>query len=228
MLTAFSRAFAQMTDPAFRGVLWRALALTAGLLAALGLAAKWAIGLIPATGYGWLDSIIDILAGAGAVLGLAVLLLPVASLFAGLFLDEVADAVERRHYPTGIPARPQGIVEGLLTGLTFLGAMVLLNLLVLPVYVIFAPLAPVLFYLVNGWLVGREFFELAALRHGSPAEAKALRLRHRGRVLTAGVALAFLLTIPVLNLIIPLFATAVMVHVYWSVAPGQAHASNAR
>lgn len=211
MFTAFSRAFAQLPDPAFRGVLARALGLTLALFIILGMAAGYGLSLVPAFGWSWINTLVDWLAGAGLVAASVFLLLPVASIFGALFMDRVASAVEAKHYPGGPAAKGQSIAEGLVSGLAFFGTMVLYNLLALPFYFLFPPAI----WVLNGWLIGREYFELAAFRHHSPKEAKAMRRASRPQLLMAGIPLALLMSVPIVNFIAPVFATAVMVHVYW-------------
>ncbi len=61
-------------------------------------------------------------------------------------------------------------------------------------------------------LLGREFFEFAAMRHRPPAEARAFRQAHSGTVFLSGLAIAGFLAVPFLNLLTPIFATVMMVH----------------
>ena len=96
------------------------------------------------------------------------------------------------------------------------GNIVALILLLIPGVNIIA------FFIVNGYLLGREFFEFAAMRFRSEAEAKALRRRHAGTVFLAGLVIAAFLAVPVLNLLTPLFAAAMMVHLHKMVAAGEA------
>jgi CysZ protein len=70
------------------------------------------------------------------------------------------------------------------------------------------------FFLLNGYLLGREYFELAAMHHRAPSEAVALRRRHSGQVYLAGVIISGLGAVPVLNLLTPLLATAFMTRLY--------------
>ena len=153
--------------------------------------------------------------GGLAVLGLTWLLFPVvATAVSGIFLDRVAVAVEDRHYP-GLPAaREQGIVEAVAMAARFLALSLLLNLLALPVYLLLPAVNFLLFYLLNGYLIGREYFEQAALRRLDPAEAAALRKRYGARIVTLGALFAFLMTIPLVNLVAPVFATAAMIHLF--------------
>jgi uncharacterized protein involved in cysteine biosynthesis len=134
-----------------------------------------------------------------------------------MLLDDIAQAVERRYYPELAPAREQPLSEALLGNIIFVLVTLILNLLVLPLYLILIwipPLNLVLFYLLNGYLLGREYFEMVAARRLDLAATKRLRRDNRGRVILAGAVITFLLTIPLVNLITPIIATAFMLHVF--------------
>ena len=100
-----------------------------------------------------------------------------------------------------------------------LGNIVALFLLLVPGVNIAA------FFLVNGYLLGREYFEFAAMRFREEAEAKALRRRNFGTVFLAGLVIAAFLAVPILNLLTPLFAAALMVHLHKMVSAGERRAS---
>ncbi len=144
---------------------------------------------------------------------LVLLLMPVSALFAGLFLEEVAGAVEARHYPEDTTGRDQPFVQGLWIALKFTGLLILLNILALPLY--FIPIVNVVTYWgLNGYLLGREYFELVALRHRTPDDARTLRRQKKASVFFTGVGAAALASIPLVNLLTPFFATAMMVHLH--------------
>jgi CysZ protein len=220
LVADLGRALAQLGDPRFRRVLLRALLLT---LAALLLFA-WVV--VAATGWllpdtvslpwigpvGFLDDVAS-WAAVGLMLLLSiVLMVPVAAAVVGFFLDDVAAAVEARHYPGLPPAVEQGLATQVRDALRFFGLVVVVNLAALVVYLTVAPLAPFVFWLVNGFLLGREYFQLVALRRLSPAEAVALRRRHAGRIWLAGTAMAVPLSVPVVNLLVPIVGVAVFTH----------------
>ena len=132
---------------------------------------------------------------------------------AGLFLDDVAETVERESYPLDPPGRAVPAIAALIMALKFflvviLGNLVALMLLLVPGVNIGA------FFIVNGYLLGREFFEFAAMRFRPEAEAKALRRKYAGTVFLAGLVIAAFLAVPLLNLLTPLFAAAMMVHLH--------------
>ena len=229
MIAAFSKALAQMSDPAFRSVLLQSLLACLGLfvvvwvLAWLGLSwvdetlGAWIAGQ-QATGlWGWILEALQWLLGALALVGMvlaSIILFPsFTMMFMGLLLEKVAGAVEARHYRDLAPARSQPVLEAIRVGVSFVVVSLFLNLLALPLYLIPGVNAFV-FYLLNGYLLGREYFELVAQRRMEPAEMTALRRRGRLRWIMAGVVIAVLFTIPIVNLAVPILATAFMVHLF--------------
>jgi uncharacterized protein involved in cysteine biosynthesis len=214
MLTALARAFDQLGDPAIRRVLWISLGITLATLIALVAGASVTLAYVDLANWPWVDRIIDVLGGLVA-LALAILLFPAAvGVIASFFLEDVAKAVERRHYPGLGPARSQGIGEGIGTALRFLVILVSLNLLALLLVYFIPVLNLIVFYTLNGYLLGREYYELVALRRLDPVTAKALRQRSALRVFLAGVVIAVMLSVPLLNLLVPIVGTAFMVHVF--------------
>ena len=152
--------------------------------------------------------------GGLAALGLTWLFFPaVVSTVVGSLLEGVARAVEARYYPHLPPARGISLATTVITTAKFLVALVVLNLLMLPLYLIPA-INLFVFYVLNGYLLGREYFELVALRRSDSGRARALRKARRGPLFLAGVVIAFLLTVPGINLLAPVVATAAMVHLF--------------
>lgn len=216
MISALLKAFGQFGDPRIRRVVWRSVGLALAILVALAVALWFAVGWLAGL-EGWLDTMAELAAGVGAIL-LAWLLFPATvGLLVGLFLEDVAEAVEVRHYPDLPPARAQSIREAIATGMKFAAVAIAVNVAALPLYLIlmFAPpFNLVLFYLVNGYLLGREFFETVALRRLDARQTRALRRARNGTVFAAGALIAFLMTIPFVNLVAPVLATAFMLHVF--------------
>jgi uncharacterized protein involved in cysteine biosynthesis len=238
MIQALSKGFGQLSDPATRGVLYKAIAAAVGVFLVLWLGAwfifDWAgdalsawLGEQGASGFwrGVADFLASV-AGFGAMIFASFLLFPaVMTVVLSIFLDEVAQAVEAQHYPQLPKAREQPILEAIRDGLSLAAVTVALNILALPLYFI-----PVLnlfvFYLLNGYLLGREYFELVAVRRLNRQDVQRLRKKHRGRLIMVGAAIAVLLTIPLVNLVTPIVATAFMLHIFeglrrrWSAGPG--------
>jgi CysZ protein len=212
MLRAARLALADLLARPFRGVLLKALGLTLLSLIALGLGLHASLAALPQFKAHWLNWIVDAIANLGIVLGSIVLAVPVASLCVGFFLDDIARAVERRHYPAR-EGRSLALWPTLTTTLGFLAFLIVVNLLALPLY--FIPGPNVLAWLaINGAILGREYFELAALRHVPPGALGRVRGHYRFSMLACGVLIALVLSIPVLNLLAPLFGTALMVHLF--------------
>jgi uncharacterized protein involved in cysteine biosynthesis len=150
--------------------------------------------------------------GAAATFVLAWFVFPIVyGAWLGLFLDAVATTVERRHHPNLPAARGMPVLPALLASLRFLAVALAANLLLLVLWLV-PPVYAVAWVVVNGWLLGREYTELVVLRRSPPAAAAAVRQRHGAEVFALGVLFALAMTLPGLNLILPVLATAVMVH----------------
>lgn len=210
-------AVRQLPDPAFRGVLLRSLGVTLVVIVLLAALLGFGISEIPSTGYGWLDSLIGVVSGIGLFV-IKLLLFPlILSAVIGLFLDDVAEAVERRHYPNDPPGKALNFLPSLVMSLRFLLVLLSINLLLAPLYLLllfFPPLKFAVFFAVNGYLLSREYFETVAARYVPRAEIDRLRKTHRGDLWFGGAVIVLLLTIPLVNLVVPMVATAFMVHVF--------------
>ncbi|WP_298852411.1 EI24 domain-containing protein [uncultured Ruegeria sp.] len=222
ILNAFFSALGQIGDPKFRAVLLRGIGLTILFLVIACAGAIWLInglsgreislpfiGAVP-----WLNDVLNY-SGILLVLILPVfLMVPVASAVTSIFLDEVAQAVEDKHFPTLPTARRIPVSEALLDSLSFLGVLVFANLLALILYAIFTPLAPFIFWAMNGFLLGREYFTLAAMRRVGRDGARKLRAKHATTIWVAGTLMAIPLSVPLINLVIPIIGAATFTHIY--------------
>ena len=216
MLQAAVRAFGQILSPPFRAVLWKSLPLTVALLALVWLVLTrllgwWLSGLSTVADHPWIDTYSVLLAGVGLVVGLGYLLPAVSMLVAGFFLDDVADLVEKADYPADPPGRALSLGESLLASARFALTILAVNLVAL--LFLFVPgVNLIAFFVANSYRLGQEYFALAAGRHLPREEARALRARHSGTVMLAGGLLALLVALPLVNLLTPLYGTALMVH----------------
>ncbi|GAB5445229.1 EI24 domain-containing protein [Gymnodinialimonas sp.] len=222
IINAFLKALGQLTDSRFLGVLGLGIGLTVALLVAFYAAFALAIGwmlpdsfTLPWIGeITWVDNALTF-AGIPLMLLLSIfLMVPVACAFMGIFLERVAGAVEDKHYKGLPPSRELSIGEALADVAKFLGVLTLVNLVALILYLIFAPLAPILFWVVNGVLLGREYGQMVALRRENSAGAAAFRKRNRPTLFLAGVLMTVPLTIPVVNLLVPILGAATFTHLY--------------
>ena len=226
MLSALIKGIRQLSDPKAQKVVWMGIGaalLTFAVMWAViaEVLAKTAIFETP-----WLEGIADVLGGA-ITLVLTWLLFPsVISAVIGLMLERIAEAVEARHYPNLPDANDPPLTEALIGAAKFLGVMIVLNLMLLP-FLFFGPLFPIVFYGVNGYLLGREFFELVSHRRMAPADARALRKQRQGAIVGIGVVFALLMTLPIINLLTPVVATATMLHLFeaWRSEAGTALAT---
>jgi len=228
MLDAAVKALSQILSPPMRSILWRSIGVALVLIVVVSIGLQRLLSWLATSGEVWADAllgptfqtplnllawIISVAAGLGIVFGAVMLMPAITSLVASLFVDEVADHVEHEHYPaerpgTALPlsiAIPEGVKTALLT--------VLVYLIALP-FVLVAGAGFIVFFIAMAWLLGREYFELAAMRFRSPQEAKAMRRDNAATVFTAGLFIAAFVSIPIVNLATPLFGMAFMVHMH--------------
>jgi CysZ protein len=228
MFEATFAALGQMTSPVFRRVLLKAIGLAAVMLVLITIGlnrlftwmatagTSWAetqTGVVPHSFWSAIVWIISIVATLGIVTG-AVFLMPAVTAFTGsFFVDELAEEVERTRYPAHPPGKalplPLAMYEGIKTALL----AVLVYLCALP-FLFFAGFGLVIMFLATAYLLSREYFLLAAMRFHSVEEAKAMRSARSGTIFVAGLPIALFVSIPIVNLATPLFATALMVHTF--------------
>jgi CysZ protein len=218
LIQAAFAAWRQVLFGPLRRILWRTLGLTVALLALLWLALTRVLKFYLEGGqfaldHPWIEGFAFFFAGAGLVVALVYFLPVVSALVAGYFLDDAAEIVERADFPTDPPGQALPLGRALLYGLRFAGLSLLVNLAALTLF--FVPVVNVaVFFAANAYLLGREYFELAAGRFRPMPDAARMRRAHRPTVLLAGAAIATVLLVPVLNLLTPLFGIALMVHVH--------------
>jgi len=228
MLNNAIEALSDMVSPGLRTVLWKAIGLALALIVAVGIALDRLIvhlvgeggasvettfgphAHLPADAIAWL---LSVAASLGIIIGGVFLMPAVTALVASFFADQIAEEVEGAHYPADPPGKAlplwlaawEGIKTALLAAVIYICAAPLLLL---------AGVGAVIFFLATAYILGREYFELAAMRFRPPAEAKALRKRHAATVYIGGLLIAAFVSIPIVNLATPLFAMAFMVHVH--------------
>ena len=218
----FLKALGQIGDPRFRGVLFKGIALTVlllfGLYAGVGWIANWLapdVVNLPFIGpVSWVD---NLLSGASILLMMVLsvfLMVPVASAFTSIFLDDVADAVEESHYPALPPAPRVSFGDTLRDTFNFLGILIGANIGALVLYVMLPPFAPIIFWALNGLLLGREYFQLVAMRRIGRAAARQAFRDNLGTIWLAGGLMAIPLTFPLINLLIPVLGAATFTHLY--------------
>jgi CysZ protein len=226
MLDDAIKAIAQLFAAPLRAVLWKSIGLALALVVVVGIVierlivhfvdlgsasaeatfgAHW-----PVNAAAWL---LSIAAGLGIVVGSIMLMPAVTAVVGSFFADQIGAEVEREHYPADPPGKPLPLWLALWEGLKTALLALLIYLCAAPL-LLFAGFGAVVFFLATAYVLGREYFELAAMRLRPPAEAKALRRRNAARVYIGGLFIAAFVSIPVLNLATPLFAMAFMVHLH--------------
>ncbi len=226
IFAAFFQALGQLGDRRFRRVVFLGVLLALALLfAAYVLFIQLVWGLSPDSVdlpvIGPVSGIETFLGWASLFLmiGLSVfLMIPVASAFTGFFLEDVADAVEDRHYPGLPPAVPLSLGEAMRQSVNFLGLVIAVNLGALFLYPIVGPGIPLVFWAINGFLLGREYFSLVALRRLPLGEVKLMRRRNRWTLWAAGTLMAAPLSVPIVNLFVPVLGVATFTHLYHRLA----------
>jgi len=219
---SFFKALAQIGDPRFRKVLGLGIGLTFALLiaayAGFLVLIQWLVGpeaTVPVLGeVRWLDDLLSIGSLIFMLILSVFLMVPVASAITSMFLDEVAQAVEDKHHPHLPQAPKTPMWEALKDTVNFLGVLITANVLALILYALFPPAALFIFWGLNGFLLGREYFTLAAARRIGPVAAKKLRRKHMGTIWLAGTLMAMPLSIPLVNLVIPILGAATFTHIF--------------
>jgi len=228
MIDAAVKALAQMFTQPLRRVLLKAVGLALLLIVIIGIGLHRVLAALAANGASWAEQtsgmaphaawatlawVLSIMASLGIITG-ALFLMPAVTAFVGsFFVDEVADVVERVHYPAELPGRALPLFRALIEGVKFALLALAVYLCALP-FLLLAGLGVIILFLANSYLLGREYFELAAMRFRPPAEAKTMRKDRASYVFLAGMVIAVFVSIPVLNLATPVFAMAFMVHIH--------------
>jgi uncharacterized protein involved in cysteine biosynthesis len=228
MLAAAADAVTDMLAPPLRAVLMKSIALALAVIVVIGIllhrviaalaegGASWAeqaTGMVPHTAWSVLLWVLTIMTSLGIITG-ALFLMPAVTAFIGsFFIDEVADVVERARYPAEPPGRALPLTLAISEGIVFALLSVAVYLVALP-FVLFAGFGVLVLFFANAYLLGRQYFEFAAMRFWPPYDAKAMRRANAGYIFLAGMVIAAFVSIPVVNLATPIFAMAFMVHIH--------------
>ena len=228
MIDAALKALAQLFTRPLRAVLIKAIGLSLLLIVIIGIVlnrvfsalatsgATWAeqtAGVAPHAAWASLAWVLSIMASLGIITG-ALFLMPAVTAFVGsFFVDEVAEAVERDNYPAEPPGHALPLLRALLEGVNFTFLALVVYLCALP-FIFFAGLGVIILFVANSYLLGRQYFEFAAMRFRPPHEAKAMRKTSASYIFLAGMVIAVFVSIPLVNLATPIFAMAYMVHIH--------------
>ncbi|MDG2295679.1 MAG: EI24 domain-containing protein [Paracoccaceae bacterium] len=219
---AFGKSLAQLPDPALASILIKSIALTIGILAALAFGVSYGFGSLfeESITFPFLGEVTFLRQWMSwgsflLLISLSIfLMIPVAVFISSFFLENVAHAVELKHYPHLPPAIESTFADSLKASINFLGLVLAVNLFALILYLLFFALSPVIFWAVNGYLLGREYFQMAAARRIGRKAAKSLRRKYAGRIWLAGIFMAAPLSVPLVNLLIPILGAATFTHLF--------------
>jgi CysZ protein len=235
MIDDVINSITQMFSPPLRAVLWRSIGLALALIVAVGIALEriivWLLGAGsstvettlgpqahgPVTALAWLFSFA---AGLGIVVGSVMLMPAVTAVVGSFFADRIGDEVEREYYPADLRGQALPLTLALWEGFKTALFAVAIYLVAAPL-ILFAGFGAVIFFLATAYILGREYFELAAMRFRPPVEAKMLRKRNAALVYVGGLFITAFVSIPIVNLATPIFAMALMVHLHKRVSARQ-------
>jgi|SRR5690242_16229101 len=234
MIEAALKTLSQMVSPPFRTVLLKSVGLALFFLALIGIALNRLLAWLTGAGEQWVEHaagplahgplvvlgwLLAIALGLGIIAGVIFLMPAVTALVASFFADEIAETVERVYYPADPVGVPLSFARAALQGVKTSLFAILIYLCAMP-FLLLAGFGAVIFFVATAYLLGREYFELAAMRFHSVTEARALRRKYRLTVFVGGLFIAAFVSIPIINLATPLFGTALMVHVHKRLAGG--------
>ncbi len=236
MLDAAAQALSQMFSPPFRTVLLKSIGLALILIVIIGIGLHDLLAWLAGAGEGFAENalgpnahaplsvlafVLSIAASLGIIVGSVFLMPAVTALVASFFVDDIALAVERSRYPGEPEGKPLPLARAVIEGVRTALMAIVIYLVALP-FLLFAGFGALIFFFCTAYILGREYFELAAMRYRGVADARALRKRHSGTVFVAGMFIAAFVSIPVVNLATPLFGMAFMVHMHKRLSGAQA------
>jgi uncharacterized protein involved in cysteine biosynthesis len=224
MLRALPSSFADLAQPRILAILFRSLFVTLLIFVALGVVATSVLdGTDPCNWLSLSSCELGLSAsGLGALLLTALgiwLLFPAVALgVIAAYSDRIVGAVEAIHYPSAsAAARSVGIGSGIVLGLRSAARLLIYNVVALPFYLLLlvTGIGPIiLFVLVNGIAIGRDFGEMVAARHGDPALRAAWLRATRVERASIGIIIASIFLLPIVNLVAPILGATMATHLF--------------
>ena len=212
MISAAFKALGDLLSKEFRTILLKAIGLTLALFVAILLGVEILLSYLSLIPLPWAETLAAIGAGLVLLVAFFFMMSPVIAIFAGLYLDSIAERVEERHYPQDPVGSPLSGYLAIVTSLQFAALVLVVNLAVLPL--VFTGIGAVALIIANAYLLSREYFEMIAMRHMPVDEARQLRKENSPQVFAAGFVPALLSIMPIVYLAVPLFATSYFVHIF--------------
>lgn len=217
MIAALIKSIESASHPEFLRIILKAF-LGSLVLFGLLLSLTWyGLTLIKFFDVDWLEILLDSISWAGIVIVSWFLFPGTVIIVMGFFIEDLVGEVEKLHYPDldENVMKPQG---GFLWSSCKFGLLTLMiNLAALPIILIFLFLPPInifVFTALNGYLLGREYFELVACRRLRKDRIRNLWRRNRIQLIFSGMVITFLYSIPVINFLMPAIGVAYMVHTF--------------
>lgn len=155
----------------------------------------------------------DALAAVGGMV-LAWFLFPLLyPVLVSFFDEQVAEIIDEEDYAD----RPKAVAPfwpTLGNDVMFTLKALALNIVCLPLLLI-PLLGLVVYYGLNGYLLGMQFFRMAAGRRVTREQADVLQKKYFTSILLTGVTISFLATVPFINLAAPILGVAIMTHLFY-------------
>lgn len=219
MISAFAKAIAQLLQPSFRRVFMKSFIVTLAVFILVGVLTGAVVEYLWSTYDLWFSGWISGATGTVTFVIAVWLFSPAAAtvVITTFFMGEILEAVEKEHYPDDVPGQDLPVGQEIYFALRFLTVMIVLNLVMLVPYLVLALVFGIGFmayFALNGYLIGREYFEAVAHRYSDIATAKEMRRRARGPIFFTGATVALLFTIPVVNFFAPIIAPVAMIHIF--------------
>ncbi len=220
---AINRTWQQLLHPKFRSVFLTSLLAALGTLILLTFSLNYYWPETFVFGWDWIDDLGDSIAAAGfwavVTFGSYLLFPGIVTMVMGLLIDQIATAVEEEYYPNRMGTRKVPVTDIVLSAAKLTLIMLVVNLLALVPYIILFFMtastgAFALFVVINGFLLGREYIEMVAMRHMDRRAVHRFRMENGGKIFACGAIMAAMFAVPFLNLLAPIIGAAMMTHIF--------------
>ena len=217
MINLFLISVSQLPDPAFRRVIIKSILLSVLVFIFLAIIVWFVLSETNFFTFWVFEAFADMFGGITAIVISWLLFPTLASFFITVFLEDIVEAVESRYYPNTLLEKINNPSATFVISLRFTVIALFLNILAIPFYfftIWFPPLGIFVFYCLNSYLLGREYFELVALRHIKLKDISSIRRSNSWQLFLFGSVTTFLFTIPIINFLAPILGVAGMTHFF--------------
>ena len=217
MINLFLISVSQLPDPALRRVIIKSILLSVLVFLFLAIIVWFVLSETNFFTFWVFEAFADMFGGITAIVISWLLFPTLASFFITVFLEDIVEAVESRYYPNTLLEKINNPSATFVISLRFTVIALFLNILAIPFYfftIWFPPLGIFVFYCLNSYLLGREYFELVALRHIKLKDISSIRQSNSWQLFLFGSVTTFLFTIPIINFLAPILGVAGMTHFF--------------